>query len=251
MLGAPAVVLHYRMERKLATVLFVDLVDSTSLVTGTDPEVVRRRVKRFFEQSRAASTQHGGIVEKFAGDAVMAAFGVPLAHEDDAERATRAALEIARRSRARPPGSDRDRGRRARRRGRRVDLRHRRGREPRRAAAAGRAAGRDPRRADGVPARGGQPRRRGAGALELKGIAGAAPRVAVVDALDGPGRPLGPRAPLVGREPSWSCSRTLRAGGARPACAPLHDLRRAGRRQEPARARVSTASSARASHRAR
>src|SRR5436305_1012901 len=82
------------MERKLATVLFVDLVDSTALVTGTDPEVVRRRVQRFFDQVSHCVITHGGIVEKFAGDAVMAAFGIPQAHEDDAERAVRAGLAI-------------------------------------------------------------------------------------------------------------------------------------------------------------
>jgi class 3 adenylate cyclase len=82
------------MERKLATVLFVDLVDSTALVTGADPEVVRRRVQRFFERVSHCVTTHGGIVEKFAGDAVMAAFGIPQAHEDDAERAIRAGLAI-------------------------------------------------------------------------------------------------------------------------------------------------------------
>ncbi|MDX6507312.1 MAG: hypothetical protein QOG06_1956 [Gaiellaceae bacterium] len=82
------------MERKLATVLFVDLVDSTSLVARTDPEVVRRRVQRYFERVSHCITTHGGIVEKFAGDAVMAAFGIPQAHEDDAERAVRAALGI-------------------------------------------------------------------------------------------------------------------------------------------------------------
>src|ERR671938_1403847 len=82
------------MERKLATVLFVDLVDSTSLLTGADPEVVRRRVQRFFDRVSHCVITHGGIVEKFAGDAVMAAFGVPQAHEDDAERAIRAALAM-------------------------------------------------------------------------------------------------------------------------------------------------------------
>ena len=82
------------MERKLATVLFVDLVDSTSLVTSTDPEVVRRRVSQYFELASRVIEQHGGTVEKFAGDAVMAAFGVPQAHEDDAVRAVRAACSI-------------------------------------------------------------------------------------------------------------------------------------------------------------
>jgi class 3 adenylate cyclase/tetratricopeptide (TPR) repeat protein len=80
------------MERKLATVLFVDLVDSTESLNSVDPEVVRRRVSRFFDQVSHCIVTHGGTVEKFAGDAVMAAFGVPLAHEDDAERAVRAAI---------------------------------------------------------------------------------------------------------------------------------------------------------------
>src|SRR5919204_2367111 len=82
------------MERKLATVLFVDLVGSTELVSASDPEVVRRRVTRFFERVLHCVTTHGGIVEKFAGDAVLAAFGVAQAHEDDAERAIRAAIGI-------------------------------------------------------------------------------------------------------------------------------------------------------------
>src|SRR5919205_3944864 len=82
------------MERKLATVLFVDLVASTELVAGADPEVVRRRVTTFFESVSRCIETHGGTVEKFAGDAVMAAFGIPRAHEDDAERAVKAALAI-------------------------------------------------------------------------------------------------------------------------------------------------------------
>ena len=82
------------MERKLATVVFVDLVGSTEFVAASDPEVVRRRVNSFFEHVSHCITTHGGIVEKFAGDAVMAAFGIPQAHEDDAERAVRAASAI-------------------------------------------------------------------------------------------------------------------------------------------------------------
>src|SRR5438067_10692919 len=82
------------VERKLATVLFVDLVDSTSLVAGADPEVARRRVTQFFDRVVHCVTTHGGIVEKFAGDAVLAAFGVAQAHEDDAERAIRAGIGI-------------------------------------------------------------------------------------------------------------------------------------------------------------
>src|SRR5437588_10613311 len=80
------------MERRLATVLFVDLVASTEALADADPEVIRRRVSRFFDQVANCIVTHGGTVEKFAGDAVMAAFGVPLAHEDDAERAVRAAI---------------------------------------------------------------------------------------------------------------------------------------------------------------
>src|SRR3954449_13581149 len=87
------------MERKLATVLFVDLVGSTEQLAAADPEIVRRRVTRFFEQVSHCIVTHGGTVEKFAGDAVMAAFGVPLAHEDDAERAVRAAVGILERVR--------------------------------------------------------------------------------------------------------------------------------------------------------
>src|ERR671936_2115977 len=82
------------MERKLATVLFVDLVSSTELVAGQDPEVARRRVTTYFDGVARCVETHGGTVEKFAGDAVMAAFGIPQAHEDDAERAVRAGFGI-------------------------------------------------------------------------------------------------------------------------------------------------------------
>ena len=82
------------MERKLATAMFVDLVDSTALVSASDPEVARRQVTGFFDRVRAHIESYGGTVEKFAGDAVVAVFGVPTAHEDDAERAVRAAVAI-------------------------------------------------------------------------------------------------------------------------------------------------------------
>ena len=82
------------MERKLATVLFADLVGSTQLVASADPEVVRRRVSRFFDCVSECVAAHGGVVETFAGDGVMAAFGIPRAHDDDAERAARAALAV-------------------------------------------------------------------------------------------------------------------------------------------------------------
>ena len=82
------------MERKLATVLFADLVSSTALVSGQDPEITRRRVTSFFDGVQRCIETHGGTVEKFAGDAVMAAFGIPQSHEDDADRAVRAGLGI-------------------------------------------------------------------------------------------------------------------------------------------------------------
>ena len=82
------------MERKLATVLFADLVGSTEFVSAQDPEITRRRVTAWFEAVSGCIETHGGTVEKFAGDAVMAAFGIPQSHEDDAERAVRAALGI-------------------------------------------------------------------------------------------------------------------------------------------------------------
>ncbi|MFL6010731.1 MAG: ATP-binding protein [Gaiellaceae bacterium] len=82
------------MERKLATVMFADLVGSTEFVSAQDPEITRRRVTAFFDAVSGCIETHGGTVEKFAGDAVMAAFGIPQAHEDDAERAIRAALGI-------------------------------------------------------------------------------------------------------------------------------------------------------------
>ena len=73
------------------TVLFADIVGSTTLTVSNDPEVVRERLSGLFDRTRDILVQHGATVEKFIGDAVMAVFGIPLAHEDDAERAVRAA----------------------------------------------------------------------------------------------------------------------------------------------------------------
>ena len=80
--------------RKVVTVLFCDVVGSTDLGESLDPESLRRVMTRYFEAMRAVLERHGGLVEKFIGDAVMAIFGVPLAHEDDAYRAVRAAAEM-------------------------------------------------------------------------------------------------------------------------------------------------------------
>src|SRR5437667_2856797 len=86
-------------ERKLATVLFADLVGSTALASGEDPERVRFRLERFYEGMADEVQGAGGTVEKFAGDAVMAVFGAPAALEDHAERALHAALAMAHRTR--------------------------------------------------------------------------------------------------------------------------------------------------------
>jgi predicted ATPase/class 3 adenylate cyclase len=82
-----------REVRKTVTILFCDLVHSTGLAAG-DPEAYRRVQTRFFDAMRAIVERHGGTVEKFIGDEVMAVFGVPVAHEDDALRAVRAAEEM-------------------------------------------------------------------------------------------------------------------------------------------------------------
>ena len=84
-------------ERKLATVLFADLVGSTELAGDQDPERVRALLDRFYDSMAAEIGRAGGTVEKFAGDAVMAAFGAPAGHEDDAERALHVALAMQRR----------------------------------------------------------------------------------------------------------------------------------------------------------
>ena len=83
-----------RMERKFATALFADLVGSTALAEREDPEVVQSVVGRTFDRLAEEIGRYEGLLEKFMGDAVLAVFGVPKAHEDDAERAVRAALEM-------------------------------------------------------------------------------------------------------------------------------------------------------------
>jgi class 3 adenylate cyclase len=83
-----------REERKTVTVLFCDLTGSTALGEALDPEALRSLLARYFERMREILERHGASVEKFIGDAVMAVFGVPTLHEDDALRALRAALEM-------------------------------------------------------------------------------------------------------------------------------------------------------------
>src|SRR5436305_7818236 len=85
-----------RELRKTVTVLFVDLVGSTSMGARLDPETLRRVMERYYDLLRGAVEAHGGAVQKFIGDALVAVFGVPVIHEDDALRAVRAALDAAR-----------------------------------------------------------------------------------------------------------------------------------------------------------
>ena len=81
-------------ERRVVSVLFADLVGFTSLSATRDPETVRELQGAYFERTRETIDRYGGAVEKFIGDAVMALWGAPVAHEDDAERAVRAALDL-------------------------------------------------------------------------------------------------------------------------------------------------------------
>jgi class 3 adenylate cyclase len=85
---------HRPERRKLATLLFCDVSGSTALGERADAETVRDIMARYFREARRAIERHGGTVEKFVGDAVVAVFGVPVAHEDDALRAVRAAAEM-------------------------------------------------------------------------------------------------------------------------------------------------------------
>src|SRR5918992_6191800 len=83
-----------REMRKTVTVVFCDVVDSTPLGEQLDAETYRRVISRYFIEASRVFERHGGTVEKFIGDAVMAAFGIPVVHEDDALRAVRAAAEL-------------------------------------------------------------------------------------------------------------------------------------------------------------
>jgi class 3 adenylate cyclase/tetratricopeptide (TPR) repeat protein len=92
--GAALAAAPSREQRKVVTVLFCDVTGSTELGEKLDPEALRALLARYFERMKAIVERHGGSVEKFIGDAVMAVFGVPVVHEDDALRAVRAAVEM-------------------------------------------------------------------------------------------------------------------------------------------------------------
>src|SRR5215212_2774323 len=94
LLGRPAETPEYVAERRLVSVLFVDLVGFTAASEGRDAEDTRELLTRYFELARKTIERYGGGVEKFIGDAVMAIWGAPIAQEDDAERAVRAALDL-------------------------------------------------------------------------------------------------------------------------------------------------------------
>src|SRR5579871_4469716 len=90
-LGAAPAAVHVR---RTVTVVFCDLKGSTELGERLDPELVREALNRYFAEMRAVLERHGATVESYLGDAIMAVFGLPRVHEDDALRAVRAAREM-------------------------------------------------------------------------------------------------------------------------------------------------------------
>jgi class 3 adenylate cyclase len=94
-------------ERRVVTILFADVAGSTALGDALDPEDVRILLRRYFDLARETVTEHGGILEKFIGDAVVAVFGFPQTHDDDPQRALAAALALRDRVRADPALGDR------------------------------------------------------------------------------------------------------------------------------------------------
>jgi class 3 adenylate cyclase len=92
--GAPVEAVADAVSRKMVTLLFCDVTGSTALGEQLDPEALRGVMSKYFEAARLAIQRHGGTVEKFVGDAVLAVFGIPEVREDDALRAVRAAAEL-------------------------------------------------------------------------------------------------------------------------------------------------------------
>ena len=102
--GPPAAIAAPVAELRLVSILFADLVGFTSLAEGRDAEDTRELLSRYFDLARDVIGRYGGTVEKFIGDAVMAVWGAPTTHEDDAERAVRAGLELVDAVRSLGPG---------------------------------------------------------------------------------------------------------------------------------------------------
>src|SRR4030081_2123117 len=94
-------------ERRVVTILFADVAGSTALGDALDPEDVRVLLRRYYDVALGTLTEHGGILEKFIGDAVVAVFGFPHTHDDDPQRALAAALTLRDRVRADPGLGDR------------------------------------------------------------------------------------------------------------------------------------------------
>jgi class 3 adenylate cyclase/tetratricopeptide (TPR) repeat protein len=100
----PATAVAPVAERRVVSIVFADLVGFTTLAEGRDPEETRELLSTYFDLARDVIARYGGTVEKFIGDAVMAVWGAPSAHEDDAERSVRAALELVDAVRGLGPG---------------------------------------------------------------------------------------------------------------------------------------------------
>src|SRR3954471_5939843 len=92
--GAELAGAEVQEERKLISVLFVDLVEFTARSDRADPEDIRDTLELYHSMVKGRIEEYGGVVEKFIGDAVMAVFGAPVAHGDDAERAVRAGFRV-------------------------------------------------------------------------------------------------------------------------------------------------------------
>ncbi len=94
-------------ERRVVTILFADVAGSTAMGDALDPEDVRVLLRRYYDVARETVTEHGGILEKFIGDAVVAVFGFPHTHDDDPQRALAAALTLRDRVHTDPSLGDR------------------------------------------------------------------------------------------------------------------------------------------------